>query len=90
LPLVFSRVRVNAGDILSRPTRAPLKTNRNMNTSHRAISTPDGRKLGISQAGQPDGVPMLVLRGTPHSRLLYDGWGEHREKRPESPTWAWH
>ena len=40
----------------------------------RAFSTKDGRKIRISDAGQPDGVPVLVLRGTPQSRLLYDGW----------------
>jgi pimeloyl-ACP methyl ester carboxylesterase len=40
------------------------------------ISTADGRRLQISQAGQPNGVPVLVLRGTPHSRLIYDAWVE--------------
>ena len=35
---------------------------------------PYGRKLRISQAGKPDGVPVLVLRGSPHSRVLYERW----------------
>ena len=45
-----------------------------MNPGDRLISTEDGRKIRISEAGQSDGVPVLVLRGTPHSRLLYDLW----------------
>jgi pimeloyl-ACP methyl ester carboxylesterase len=45
-----------------------------MNASHRTISTEAGRKLRILEAGQPDGVPVLALRGTPQSLLLYDGW----------------
>ncbi|HTL58263.1 MAG TPA: alpha/beta hydrolase [Candidatus Limnocylindrales bacterium] len=52
-----------------------------MNDSRRIISTADGRKLGVSEAGQPDGVPVLVLRGSPHSRLLYDGWVEDAQSR---------
>src|SRR3954451_23002140 len=46
----------------------------NPQPGNRAISTEDGRKLCISEAGHPQGVPVLVLRGTPQSRLLYDGW----------------
>ncbi|SPE50246.1 Alpha/beta hydrolase fold protein [Verrucomicrobia bacterium] len=52
-----------------------------MNVNNRTISTDDGRRIRISEAGQPDGVPVLVLRGTPHSRLLYDRWVEDAESR---------
>ncbi len=45
------------------------------------ISTEDGRQLCISEAGQLDGIPVLVLRGSPHSRLIYDGWGEDAQSR---------
>jgi pimeloyl-ACP methyl ester carboxylesterase len=48
---------------------------------NRTISTEDGRKLYISEAGQPNGVPVLVLRGSPHSRLLYGGWIEDAQSR---------
>ena len=34
------------------------------------ISGQDGRKLRFSEAGQPDGMPVLVHHGTPGSRLL--------------------
>jgi pimeloyl-ACP methyl ester carboxylesterase len=52
-----------------------------MNATNRTVLTEDGRKIGISEAGQPDGVPVLVLRGSPHSRLLYDGWVEDARSR---------
>jgi pimeloyl-ACP methyl ester carboxylesterase len=38
------------------------------------ISTKDGRKLRVIEAGQPDGAPILVHRGTPQAGLLYEGW----------------
>lgn len=49
--------------------------------SSRTISTADGRKIRINEAGQPDGAPILVLRGTPHSQLLYDGWVQDARAR---------
>jgi pimeloyl-ACP methyl ester carboxylesterase len=52
-----------------------------MDAGNRIISTPDGRKLRVNEAGQPDGVPVLVLRGTPHSRLLYHRWLEDAQSR---------
>jgi pimeloyl-ACP methyl ester carboxylesterase len=52
-----------------------------MNGSNRTISTEHGRKIRILEAGQPDGVPVLVLRGSPHSRLLYDRWVEDAQSR---------
>lgn len=47
-----------------------------MNANNRAIFTEDGRKIRISETGLRDGVPVLVLRGTPQSRLLYRVWVE--------------
>jgi len=35
------------------------------------IKTPDGRTLGVEDAGDPDGSPVLVHVGTPNSRHLY-------------------
>jgi len=52
-----------------------------MNASNRTISMEDGRKICVLEAGQPDGVPVLVLRGTPQSKLLYDGWVEDAQSR---------
>jgi pimeloyl-ACP methyl ester carboxylesterase len=34
----------------------------------------DGREIRIDEAGQPDGVPVLVHNGTPGSRLLFAPW----------------
>jgi pimeloyl-ACP methyl ester carboxylesterase len=45
-----------------------------MHAQSRIISTPDGRKLRINEAGLREGVPVLVFRGSPHSQLLYDDW----------------
>jgi len=45
------------------------------------ISTKDGREIRVSEAGRLDGVPVLVLRGTPQSQLLYDGWVKDAEAR---------
>jgi len=47
-----------------------------MNATDHPILTEDGRKICLIEAGQPDGVPVLVLRGSPHSRFLYDRWVE--------------
>jgi len=52
-----------------------------MKAIHRTISAEDGRSIRLLEAGQPDGVPVLVLRGSPHSRLLYDPWVEDAESR---------
>jgi pimeloyl-ACP methyl ester carboxylesterase len=35
------------------------------------IETSDGRKLAVTEGGDPDGVPVLVHQGTPNSRLQY-------------------
>jgi pimeloyl-ACP methyl ester carboxylesterase len=52
-----------------------------MNSTNRTISTENGRQLSIIEAGQPDGVPVLVHNGTPGSRLLYDSWVEDAQFR---------
>lgn len=52
-----------------------------MNANNRTISTEDGRRLCIVDAGQPDGVPVLVHKGTPNSRLLYGPWVEDAQSR---------
>lgn len=45
------------------------------------VSTVDGRKVCVFQAGAPDGVPILVQAGTPGSRLLFDGWVDFAVQR---------
>jgi pimeloyl-ACP methyl ester carboxylesterase len=40
-------------------------------TTQHTVSTPDGRVLAVEEAGDPDGLPVLVHNGTPNSRLLY-------------------
>lgn len=62
---------------LRQPTIRSVLTN----ASGRTFSTEDGRKIRISEVGQPDGVPVLVHRGTPQSRLLYDLWVEDAQSR---------
>ncbi len=52
-----------------------------MKTNNRTISTDDGRKIQIIEAGQPDGIPILVHTGTPSSRLLYHPWVKDAESR---------
>jgi pimeloyl-ACP methyl ester carboxylesterase len=38
----------------------------------RPVTTPDGRTLTVREGGDPDGVPVLYLAGTPGSSLLYE------------------
>jgi pimeloyl-ACP methyl ester carboxylesterase len=40
-------------------------------TTQRTVPTPDGRILAVEEAGDPDGLPVLVHNGTPNSRHLY-------------------
>lgn len=52
-----------------------------MNAGHRSISMEGGRKVRVSEAGQRDGVAVVVHRGTPQSALLYDAWVRDAESR---------
>ena len=52
-----------------------------MKATYHTISAEDGRNIRLLEAGQPERVPVLVLRGSPHSRLLYDPWVEDAESR---------
>jgi pimeloyl-ACP methyl ester carboxylesterase len=52
-----------------------------MNTNDRTFSTEKGRKIRIIEAGQPNGIPILVHNGTPGSRLLYHPWVKDAESR---------
>jgi pimeloyl-ACP methyl ester carboxylesterase len=40
-------------------------------TIQRTVPTPDGRILAVEEAGDPDGLALLVHNGTPNSRHLY-------------------
>jgi len=63
------------------PVGLPAQAEGHMNANDRIISTDDGRRIRFTEAGQPDGVPVLVLRGSPHSRLLYDAWVQDARSR---------
>lgn len=52
-----------------------------MNTNSRTISIDDGRRIRIIEAGQLEGIPILVHNGTPGSRLLYYPWVKDAELR---------
>jgi pimeloyl-ACP methyl ester carboxylesterase len=62
---------------LANPTIRRIPINPNSFT----ISTQDARKIHIIEAGQPDGIPILVHNGTPGSRLLYHPWVKDAESR---------
>ncbi|HUZ81746.1 MAG TPA: hypothetical protein VMU73_05825, partial [Gaiellaceae bacterium] len=38
------------------------------------VETRDGRSLHLHEAGEPDGLPVIVHHGTPGSGLPYDRW----------------
>lgn len=38
------------------------------------VETPDGRSIGVHEAGDPDGFPVVYHHGTPGSGLLYESW----------------
>src|SRR5204862_5991850 len=76
---------VNRPINLSLPSgKLPRKTSMrrlSMNTNDHIISTENGRKIRITEAGQSDGIPVLVHNGTPGSRLLYAPWIKDAEAR---------
>lgn len=45
-----------------------------------SVNTPDGRTLAVQEAGDPDGVPVLYLAGSPSSRLIYREDAEAAER----------
>lgn len=47
-----------------------------MNNQDHTIFTESGRKIRILEAGNPDGIPIIVYHGTPGSRLLNPKWIE--------------
>ena len=52
-----------------------------MDPKNHTITISDGRQIQIIEAGQPDGIPILVHNGTPGSRLLNPPWIEDAETR---------
>ena len=52
-----------------------------MNANSRTVLTEDGRKIHIIEAGQPDGVPVLVHLGTPGAAVFYPPWVKDAESR---------
>jgi pimeloyl-ACP methyl ester carboxylesterase len=58
-----------------------VSLDRAMNASHYTISAKDGRTIQIYEAGSPDGVPVLVQRGTPQCALPYRRWVEDAQGR---------
>ena len=42
------------------------------NRSSRVLGMADGRRLGYAEYGAPEGQPVIVLHGTPGSRLLFE------------------
>ena len=45
-----------------------------MEHGRRTVETPDGRTIGVHEAGEPDGFPIVYHHGTPASGLLYANW----------------
>jgi pimeloyl-ACP methyl ester carboxylesterase len=40
------------------------------------ITIPDGRQITIREAGNPEGIPVMTLHGTPGSKYLFPHWIE--------------
>jgi pimeloyl-ACP methyl ester carboxylesterase len=47
----------------------------------RAVTTPDGRTLTVREGGDPRGVPVLFISGTPGSSTLFDAHRRDAEER---------
>ncbi len=52
-----------------------------MNALDLIIALKNGHQLHITEAGQPDGIPVLALHGTPSAGLLYSRWIEDAQER---------
>ncbi len=51
-----------------------MDTDENSGVSDRAsqsLSLGDGRKIGYAEYGDPDGLPVIALHGTPGSRFMF-------------------
>jgi pimeloyl-ACP methyl ester carboxylesterase len=53
-------------DIAARD-RGPVETNRHANV----MRLPDGRRIGYAEFGEPRGLPVLAIHGTPGSRYMF-------------------
>jgi len=47
----------------------------------RTVTTPDGRTLTVREGGDPGGVPVLTISGTPGSSTLFDAHRRDAEER---------
>ena len=47
----------------------------------RTVTTPDGRTLTVREGGDPGGVPVLTISGTPGSSTLFDAHRRDAEQR---------
>jgi pimeloyl-ACP methyl ester carboxylesterase len=52
-----------------------------MDANRHTVSAGNGREIRIIEAGQPDGLPVLVHHGTPGSSDLYHLWVEDAQAR---------
>jgi pimeloyl-ACP methyl ester carboxylesterase len=52
-----------------------------MDANSRTLSLENGQEIQVIEAGQPDGVPVLVHNGTPGSSLLDHAWVKDAESR---------
>ena len=53
----------------------------------RLLTLPDGRRLACAEYGDPNGLPVLVLHGTPGSRLMF-ALADIRLIAPERPGYG--
>lgn len=51
-----------------------------MDERTKVVDTPDGRRLGVCEWGDPDGAPMFWLHGTPGSRFLREPGDEYARR----------